>query len=85
MAAIVAIVAVSVVAIAITLVARELLRRRDRELERVLHSFERERTQLLDRIMYMARQPWGEPPVYAEPDWSVPQEEFSYPEVELLE
>lgn len=84
MAAIIAIVALAVITIGNALVTRELLRRRDRELERVLHGFERERTQLLDRIMYMARQPWGEPP-REETEWFPPIEEYAYPEVELIE
>lgn len=70
---------------AATLVAGyELLKRKDRELERHLRAAEQERSQLLDRIMYQARQPWGGPPL-EEPDWVPPERDYVYPESDLLE
>lgn len=80
MIALVTVVVLSAITAGNVLLFRELLRRRDRELERVMRSFEQERQQLLDRIMYMARTPWGEPP-FEEPLSDYRPVEFVYPEV----
>lgn len=78
----IAIVAISLV---YALICGELLRRRDRELERVIAAAARERAELLDRLMYMARTPWNSPA--PEPEYETPYigPEFVYPETGLVD
>lgn len=83
MTALVALLALVATNLATLAVGRELLRRRDREAERQAHNYERERAQLLDRIMYMARMPWS-PPAFEEPAEPYSEQEFMYPESELI-
>lgn len=50
------------------MVSRKMYERREREHERERQNWERERTELLNRIMLMAGQPWEVPPMDLAPE-----------------
>ena len=85
MTAVLALLLVGILAGGLVLLMTEALKRAQRQNERERMHWERERTELLNRIMYLSDRPWSPPPV--EESYSPPYEEEQlwYPERELIE